>query len=116
MTKASAVFKKKNFSKKKSFKCIRKRNLTLTFRRSTLDHHLNNLGRAHIPTAIYQVPRSSAFWFLRRFLKGFYHIWAWRPSWSCDQDHLNKLSFPPPKESPFEIEINWPSGFRGENI
>ena len=24
----------------------------------------------------------------------FYHIWAWRPSWSCDQDHLNKLSFP----------------------
>ena len=18
------------------------------------------------------------------FLKGFYHIWAWRPSWSCD--------------------------------
>ena len=24
------------------------------------------------------------FW--RRFLKGFYHIWAWRPSWSCDPD------------------------------
>ena len=21
----------------------------------------------------------------RRYLKGFYHIWAWRPSWSCDQ-------------------------------
>ena len=26
--------------------------------------------------------------------KGFYHIWAWRPSWSCDLDHLFKLSFP----------------------
>ena len=26
-------------------------------------------------------------------LKGFHHIWAWRRSWSCDQDHLNKLSF-----------------------
>ena len=26
----------------------------------------------------------------------FYHIWAWRPSWSCDQDCLNKLSFPHP--------------------
>ena len=25
------------------------------------------------------------------FFKGFYHIWAWWPSWSCDQDHLNKL-------------------------
>ena len=23
----------------------------------------------------------------RRFLKGFYHKWAWRPSWSCDQHH-----------------------------
>ena len=20
--------------------------------------------------------------------EGFYHIWAWRPSWSCDQDHV----------------------------
>ena len=28
------------------------------------------------------------------FLKGFYHIWAWRPSWSCDQHHINKFSFP----------------------
>ena len=25
------------------------------------------------------------------FLKGFYHIWAWRPSWSCDQIILYKL-------------------------
>ena len=23
----------------------------------------------------------------RRFLKVFYHIWAWWPSWSCDQHH-----------------------------
>ena len=27
-------------------------------------------------------------------LKGFYHIWAWWPSWSCDQHHVNKFSFP----------------------
>ena len=27
------------------------------------------------------------------FLKGFYHIWAWRPSWSCDPDATN---FVPP--------------------
>ena len=65
---------------------------------------LNKLGRPHIPNATYQVPRSLAlgFW-RRRFLKGFYHIWAWRPSWSCDQEHLNKLLFPRPKESPYEI-------------
>ena len=31
----------------------------------------------------------------RRFLKGFYHIWAWQPSWSCDQAcYVNKFSFP----------------------
>ena len=28
------------------------------------------------------------------FLKGFHHIWAWRPSWSCDQDYVIKFSFP----------------------
>ena len=21
--------------------------------------------------------------------EGFYHIWAWLPSWSCDQHHIN---------------------------
>ena len=77
---------------------------------------MNKLGRPHNPNATYQVPKSSAFWFWRRFLKGFYHIWAWRPSCSCDQDHLNKLSFPRPKESPYEFEFNWPSGFRGEDV
>ena len=23
--------------------------------------------------------------------EGYYHIWAWRPSWSCDQHHVNKI-------------------------
>ena len=32
-------------------------------------------------------------------MKGFYHIWAWRPSWSCNLDHLYKLSFPLPKDA-----------------
>ena len=39
----------------------------------------------------------------RRFFKGFYHIWAWRPYCSCDLDHLNKLSFPHPMEASHEI-------------
>ena len=33
----------------------------------------------------------------------FCHIWAWRPSWSCDLYHLYKLSFPFHKEAPHEI-------------
>ena len=37
------------------------------------------------------------------FLKGFYHIWVWRPSWSCDPDAANKISFPLPKEAPHKI-------------
>ena len=28
------------------------------------------------------------------------YIMAWRPSWSCDSDAANKLSFPQPKEAP----------------
>ena len=39
----------------------------------------------------------------KKILKGFYHIWAWRPSWSCDPDAVNKLSFPLPKEAPHKI-------------
>ena len=35
--------------------------------------------------------------------KGFYHIWAWRQSWSFDLDHLYKLRFPLPKEDPHKI-------------
>ena len=93
-------------SNKIPFKCTRK-HLTLTLRmsKSTKDHHVNKRDRPHIPNATYQVPKSLAFWFSRkRILKGFYHIWAWRPSWSCDQDHLNKLLLPNPKESPYNIK------------
>ena len=27
------------------------------------------------------------------FLKGFYHIWAWRPCWSCNQHHVHYFHF-----------------------
>ena len=36
-------------------------------------------------------------------MKGFYHIWAWRPSWSCDPDAPNKHSFHRLMEAPHEI-------------
>ena len=39
----------------------------------------------------------------KKIFKGFEHFWAWRPSWSCDLDHLYKLSFPLPKEAPHKI-------------
>ena len=37
------------------------------------------------------------------FFLSFYHIWPWRPPWSCDQDYFNKLSFPHPIQAPYEI-------------
>ena len=78
--------------------------LTLSKSRSSWDHHLNKLGRPHIPNASYQVTRSLAFWFWRRiFLKGFYHIWAWRPSLSYDQNILYKFWLTYHKESSHEI-------------
>ena len=40
---------------------------------------------------------------LEKIFKGFYHIWAWQPSWSCDLDNLYKLLFPLPKETPHNI-------------
>ena len=33
----------------------------------------------------------------------FYHIWAWRPSWSTNHDHFSNLLFPLSKEAPYEI-------------
>ena len=53
-------------------------NLTLPLNRSTSTqgHHLNKLGSTRAPDAAYQ---------------DFYYILAWGPSWSCDQDQLNKL-------------------------
>ena len=36
-------------------------------------------------------------------LKGFYYIWAWWPSWSCDPHATNKLTFHLPKEAPDKI-------------
>ena len=47
--------------------------------------NLNRLWWARVPDATSQVSRSSALQFWRRFLKGFYHIWAWWPFWSCDK-------------------------------
>ena len=35
----------------------------------------------------------------KKNFEGFYHITTWQPSWSCDPDAANKVSFPLPKET-----------------
>ena len=48
----------------------------------------------------------------KKIFEGFYHIWAWRPSWSCDPDAANKISFPLPKEAPHKIWLLSAQRFR----
>ena len=40
---------------------------------------------------------------LEKIFKCFYHIWAWRPSWSTDRNNFINLLFPFLKAAPFEI-------------
>ena len=42
-------------------------------------------------------------------------LWAWWPSWSCDQDATNKLLFPLPKLH-IKFSFDLPTGFRGEDV
>ena len=46
-----------------------------------------------------------------------YHIWAWRPSWSCDPDAAyKKFRFPLSKEDIHKFGFDWPSGFGEEDV
>ena len=54
--------------------------------RPTQDHDLNKLGRAEVRLMLYtkfEGYQSAGF---EENFKGFYHIWAWLPPWSHDQD------------------------------
>ena len=39
----------------------------------------------------------------KKIFKGFYHIWAWWPSWLTNRDYFSNLLFPLSKEAPYEI-------------
>ena len=44
--------------------------------------------------------------------EGFHHIWTWRLSWSCDLDHLYKLSW----RLHMEFGFDWPNSFGEEYL
>ena len=81
------------------------------------DHHFSTFGRPTVPDDLCKesAPRHPLFW-RRRFLKVFYHIWAWWTSWSMDCDHFSNSSFPQPKRLHMKFEQHWPRGFRGEVV
>ena len=63
-----------------------------------------------------EVPHMLQRFSRRSHLNGFYHIWAWRPSWISDQNHFSCFLFPRPLEATNEFGYTWPSGFRGEVV
>ena len=92
MTLALTVCKNINFSPKFPFICIRI--IIWTNLVGPTSPMLHTKSQGHGPSGSE-----------KKIFKGFYHIWAWQPSWSWDQNHLNKLLFPQPKESPYEILV-----------
>ena len=46
-----------------------------------------------------------------KIFKGFYHIWAWWPCWSCDLDGLNIFLFPQSQVIYMKFGYNWLRGF-----
>ena len=51
-----------------------------------------------------------------KIFKGFCYLQPWRPSWSCDLNHLYKLSFPLPKNAPHEALALIDQAVSEENI
>ena len=48
--------------------------------------------------------------------EGFYHIWAWTPSWSCDPEHLNKYSSQHPWRPNMKFGFKRPCVFLGKEF
>ena len=75
-----------------------------------------NFGRAPVPEDLFKGKAQGLIWFWRRrFLNVFYHIWAWQPSWSMDRDHFSNRS-PSLRTLHMKFEQHWPRGFRGEVV
>ena len=68
------------------------------------DNSFSYFGRPPVPDDSCKGSAPKVFSVLEeKIFKGFYHIWAWRPSWSTDRDHFSNFSFPHPKEPSYEI-------------
>ena len=48
----------------------------------------------------------------KKIFKGFYHIWVWWPSWSCDLENNTNFGAPFPRRLHIKPGFDWPRGFR----
>ena len=67
------------------------------------DHYFSNFGRPRPRWFMHTFSPKASLVLEKKIFKGFYHIWAWRPSWSMNRDHFSNLLFPLSKEAPYEI-------------
>ena len=80
------------------------------------NHYFNNFGRPPVPDDFMQrfSPKASSV-LKKKIFKGFYDIWAWRPSWSMNRNHFSNLSFPQPKEASYQIWAKLAQQFQRRN-
>ena len=52
----------------------------------------------------------------KKIFEGFYHIWAWWPSWSCDQNVASKIPMQLPKEVPHKISTSSAKRFERRSL
>ena len=60
---------------------------------------LFRLGSAVRPWLSYPTSHNASSVLEKLIFKGFYHIWAWQPSWSMDGNYVSNLLFPCPREA-----------------
>ena len=102
--KASSVLEKKIYKGFPPYKCIGKQ--TWPCRKKVKCQYMTFILAILVdphPQWFKQRFSPKAFSVLEKIFKGFYHIWAWWPSWSTSRDHFSNLPFPQPKEAPYEI-------------
>ena len=51
-----------------------------------------------------------------KIFKGFYHIWAWWPSWSVTWTIYINFGSTFPRMLHIKFGLDWPSGFREEDL
>ena len=66
------------------------------------DHYFSNFVDPLSPMIYTFSPKASSV-LEKKIFKGFYHIWAWWPSWSTNRGHFSNLLFALSKEAPYEI-------------
>ena len=91
--------------------------LPLNRSRSSKGHNLYIHCSTPVPDTSCQVSLKSVQWFRRRrILKGFYHVWPWRPSCHVTWIIYKHIGSPFLYMLHSKFGFDWPSGFRGEDL